>query len=510
MNEVQAVQPISGALAGLDVAVLAFLLLAMLVIAYLSGRREKDTGDFFLGGRRVPALVACLSFVATEVSAVTIIAVPAVGFHENWNYLQFFIGSAAARIFVAFLFIPVFYRYRCTTIYEFLGHRFGRQTQTAGSVFFFITRLLASAVRLYAACLGIAVIMGWTLMQALLLFTFISIAFIAFGGIKAVVWTGAYSAAVFYLAGGVVAAYLLYEIRGPIADAWRLAADAGRLDLFNLRLSLSDPTTLWAATLNAFFVGLCVFGTDQELMQRLLTVKTRRSSQHAILGTILAAFPLTCTYLALGTLLFIFYQQHPSLTPPANSDKILSHFVANALPHGLRGLILAAIILASIDSPLSSLSSSFVTDIYRPLIRRAASERHYLWVSRAGVVGFGILLAILAYLCCFLADKGILWLAFKILAVTGGSTLGVFLLGLLTRRRANRGNVLAMILSALAMAALLALSEKGVVDIGWSWLIVFGTALTFLVGYLLGRPAVPPPVGATVAPSSNRAETPPP
>ena len=489
MNEAQAVQPISGALAGLDVAVLAFLLLAMLVIAYLSGRREKDTGDFFLGGRRVPALVACLSFVATEVSAVTIIAVPAVGFSENWNYLQFFIGSAAARIFVAFLFIPVFYRYRCTTIYEFLGHRFGRQTQTAGSVFFFITRLLASAVRLYAACLGIAVIMGWTLMQALLLFTFISIAFIAFGGIKAVVWTGAYSAAVFYLAGGVVAAYLLYEIRGPIADAWRLAADAGKLDLFNLRLSLSDPTTLWAATLNAFFVGLCVFGTDQELMQRLLTVKTRRSSQHAILGTILAAFPLTCTYLALGTLLFVFYQQHPALTPPANSDKILSHFVANALPYGLRGLVLAAIILASIDSPLSSLSSSFVTDIYRPLIRRAASERHYLWVSRAGVVGFGILLAILAYGCR--SFEGILWFAFKIIAVTGGSTLGVFLLGLLTTRRVNRGNVLAMTLSALAMAVLLVLSETGVVDIGWSWLIVIGTALTFLVGYLLGRPAAP-------------------
>ena len=134
------------------------MLAVLLFIAYIAGKKETDTADFFLGKRHVPMIIACLSFVATEVSAVTLISVPAVGYSENWQYLQFFVGSAAARIFVAFLFIPVFYHHNCTSIYEFLRHRFGSQTQCAGSIFFFITRLIGSGVRLYAACLAISFI----------------------------------------------------------------------------------------------------------------------------------------------------------------------------------------------------------------------------------------------------------------------------------------------------------------------------------------------------------------
>jgi SSS family solute:Na+ symporter len=154
----------------------------------------------------------------------------------------------------------------------------------------------------------------------------------------------------------------------------------------------------------------------------------------------------------------------------------------NFRPVGLNGLVLAAIVLASIDSPLSSLSSSFVTDIYRPLIRKDASERHYLWVSRAGVAGFGVVLALLALACTPL--KSILWLAFQVLSVTGGATLGVFLLGLLTRRKGNLANILAMVTSAVWMAALLALSYAKAIRLGWSWLIVIGTVATFVLGYL--------------------------
>jgi Na+/proline symporter len=330
--------------------------------------------------------------------------------------------------------------------------------------------------------------MGWHLWEALLLFTLVSIGFIAFGGIKAVVWTGAFESIVFYGAGIVVVGYLFSQIQGTMAEAWRTAADAGRLSLLNLKWSLGDPKTLWGATLNGFFVGLCVFGTDQELMQRLLTVKTRRASQRALLWTIAAALPLTATYLLMGTLLFIYYRQHAGLCAPGKSDEILPHFVVHVLPFGLKGLVLSAVVLASIDSPLSSLASSFVTDIYRPLRQRPASERHYLWVSRGGVVAFGVALALLAFLCR--RAEGILWLGFQVLSVTGGSTLGVFLLGLLTRRRGNRGNVVAMAASAVTMLALLLLSERGTLNIGWTWLIVLGTGMTFGLGYLFGRPEV--------------------
>lgn len=497
MNETAAFEKITG-LAPLDYGLLAAALLTLFVIAYFKGRGEKDTQDYFLGRRKTPVWVGTLSFVATEISAMTIVGVPPIGFSENLQYLQFFIGSATARILIAFFFIPAFYKFNCTTIYEFLKHRFGAETQYAGSAFFFVTRLFASGVRLYAASLAVAVIMGWQLGYTLAFFTLVSVVFIGFGGIKAVLWTGAFEAVTFYVAGGAVAGYLLLHLDGGLSGAWQLASDAGKLSVFNLGWGVKDPNVLWVAVLNGVFGSMAAFGTDQELMQRLLTLETRRESQKAIISTIFASFPITALYLLIGTLLFVFYQQNPGLPLPENPDKILSHFTVHVLPAGLKGLVLVAVVMASIDSPLSSLSSSFVTDIYRPLIRKDAGEAHYLLVSRVSVLAFGLLLAVIAWLCA--AGSGrMLWLAFKINGVTAGSLLGVFLLGLLTKRAANKGNVLAMFSSAVLAGLTLYLSEKGLAPIGWSWIIVIGTVSTFALGWLFA-PFEP---GASVPPAAG-------
>jgi Na+/proline symporter len=150
------------------------------------------------------------------------------------------------------------------------------------------------------------------------------------------------------------------------------------------------------------------------------------------------------------------------------------------MPEMLRGVMLAAIVLASIDSPLGSLAASFVTDIYRPLLVAGRSEAHYLFVSRAAVVAFGVVLALLAWGFSFFS--GFLWLAFKIAGVTFGSLLGVFLLGLLVRRPvADRANVIAMLAMAAVNLVLLVLSELQIMAFAWSWLVILGTAGTMLV-----------------------------
>ncbi len=477
-------QSMTGSLGRLDLAIVAVGVLLLFVISFVFGREEKDTRDFFLGARRVPWMVACLSFVATEISALTIVGFPATAYSENWEYVQFFLGSAVARIFVALVFIPAYYRHDCTSIYEFLRHRFGPETQLAGAIFFFITRLIASGVRLYAACLGVALILGWNLAQALLMFTLVSIVFIAFGGIKAVVWAGAYQALAFLVAGVALLIYLVSRIDGGPSTAWHIAQEAGRLSCFRFNFDLNDPTTFWAGSVNAFFIGLASFGTDQENVQRLLTVETRRDSQKTLISTIVTVIPIMCIYLAIGTLLYVFYQQHPGVQQPTEAKEVLSYFVAHSLPTGLKGLMLCAIILASIDSPLSSLCSSFVTDIYRPLIKKNATERHYLLVSRCGIVVFGLILALIAWACE--PVKNILWFAFQVFSLTGGAILGVFLLGLLTRRKANRANSIAMIVSTILTTTLLFLSHFGLVALAWSWLIVVGTASTMLLSSLLG------------------------
>jgi len=476
---------VSGSLSGLDLGIVGGAIVLLFVISYVFGREERDTNDFFLGGRRVPWLVACLSFVATEISALTIVGIPHTAFTENWRWMQFMVGSALARLLVAFLFIPAFYRHNCTSIYQFLRDRFGPATQYTGSIYFFVTRLLASGVRLYATCMAVGIILGWPLSATLALFTVVSVLFIAFGGIKAVVWAGAYQAIFFVVVGVLLTGYLIDQIDGGLAGALQIAGQAGRLSTFSFRLNLGDPTTFWAGSLNGFLVGLVAFGTDQEMVQRLLTVDTRRSSQKTILSTIATVIPVYWLYLLIGTLLYVFYSQHTSLPLPEQTKEILPHFARTILPAGLRGLVLGAIVMASVDSPLSSLTSSFVSDIYRPLIRPEATEHHYLLVSRLGIVAFGLLLAGIAWVCA--PVENILWFAFQILSLTGGPMLGVFLLGLLTRRKANVGNIPAMLISTAICTLGLLLIRAGTLAFGWTWLIAIGTATTVVLGYLFGN-----------------------
>jgi SSS family solute:Na+ symporter len=491
-----------------DYSVVLALLVLLIFVGMYCGREEKTTDDFFLGGRKIPWWAACLSFVATEISAVTLIAVPAVAYMENWEYAQFFIGSFLARIVIAFLFIPAFYRYNCTSIYEFLNYRFGPETQIAGSILFFITRLLASGVRLMVACLAVSILIGWPIIPTILLFSLICILYIAWGGIKAVVWTNVVQALTFTAAGVVAIVFLLSQIDGGAAAVVGLAGAAGKLKIFNwgpglaesgmggfLKSLFTDPNLFVLATLNGLFGSMAAFGTDQEIMQRLLTVETRRESQKTMLLTPIGSFLVMFIFLFVGACLYTYYVQHPGLPLPAKLDKIFPHFIEQTMPPVMRGLMLAAIVMASIDSPLGSLTSSFVTDIYRPVLVKSATERHYLFVSRVCVIIFGIILGFVAYFFSYF--ERFLWLAFKIGGVTYGSLLGVFLLGLLTTRRCNRVNVVAMSLSALAMLVLLILSEKNIFPLGWTWLLLIGTFLTFATGWLFGKkapsPADPPP-----------------
>ena len=494
-----------------DYAVLAVALGVLVAIGFAFSREQHDTADFFLARRRVPWWAACLSFLATEISAVTIISVPATAYSENWEYAQFFIGSSLAKLAVAFLFIPAFYRHDVTTIYEFLAHRFGRATQVTASIFFFITRLAGSGVRLMAAGLAVAILMGWPLVPTLVVFTVVSILYIVTGGVKAVVWTNVFQALTFLVAGGVTLGYLVSQIDGGVGAIVTMAGEAGRLNVINwgpppndptfLRRIITDPNIVWVAVLNGLVGSMAAFGTDHDLMQRLLTVETRRESQQTLALTPIGTLLTLAIYLSLGASLYTFYAQNPSL-PVSRPDEILPHYVQQMMPSVLRGLMLSAIVLASIDSPLGSLAASFVTDIYRPLLVKDRSERHYLAVSRVSVVIFGLILGLIAYSFSFF-DK-ILWLAFKIAGVTFGSLLGVFLLGLLSRRPvSDRANVIGMIAMALVNLVLLTLSETNVLPFAWSWLVIVGTLGTIGIALTVTRltraSSVPPPHPADIS-----------
>jgi SSS family solute:Na+ symporter len=477
-----------------DFTVLLGTLTLMFLVGWWGGRGSKNTNDFFLGGRRIPWWAAMLSFVATEISAMTIIGVPATTFRENWGYLQFFIGSAGARILIAFLFIPAFYKYNSTTIYEYLRQRFGPRSQYTATGFFFATRLLASGVRLMAASVAVSVLLGWHVAPTIALFTIVSVAYIAYGGIESVVWTNVLQALTFLGVGALTIAFLIHRIEGGLPAALSVASAAGKLDVFNwgpnvaepgfLAKFFGNPNIIWIAILNGFVGSTAAFGTDHEMTQKLLTVETRRDSQKTILLSIAGSLLTLTVFVGVGTLLFVFYKQNPGLALPAKLDTIYPHFAATVMPRFLRGAVLTAIVMASIDSPLASLTAVFVNDLYRPLAAGAgATQEHLMKVSRVCVAVFAVALGGIAYFFSFF-DK-MLWLAFKIGGVTYGSMLGVFLLGLATKRKGDKAVVLAMGVMAAVNAALLLLSENGVIPLGWSWLVIIGTAGTFGLGWVL-------------------------
>jgi len=469
-----------------DIAVLGLYFATLITLGYIVSRRRQDTEDFFLGKRQMPWLAVMVSILATETSALTFIGVPADAYRANYAYLQFAFGSLLGRILIAGLFLPAFYAGGVTTVYEYLYQRFGESTRGVATAFFFVTRLLASGVRLLAASIAVSVVTGWGLVPCIILSALIAMLYTTAGGIRAVIWTDVIQAFVF-LGGALLAlVYLLAHIPGGWQGVLEVAQPLGKMKVFEWDWHPSNARSLLVGVVNGCFMTFAALGTDQDLTQRMLTCKDVRSSQKSLILTGLVDFPIVLLFLTIGTLLFVFYRHFPDPNLPSQTDHIFPFFVISQLPPGLRGLLIAGVLAAamsSLDSALGALSSSAIVDIYRPYIHPGASDRHYLRVSRFSVVIFAAFLVAVAIACR--NSKEILWLGFKIGAFTYGGLLGIFLLGVLTRRGTHRGNVMAM-LSSVAIVILLYLFESRT-GLSWPWFVVIGTIWTFVMGFIVGR-----------------------
>jgi len=480
--------------APLDYLILVAYFLSLGTIGWIASRREKNTEDYFLGGRRIPWWAVTLSILATEVSAVTFIGAPGDSYRGNYAYLQFAFGSLLGRVLIAFLFLPAFYKGKVTSIYEFLGQRFGNHSRLTAASFFFITRLLASGVRLLIVSLALSVVTGFSLVPIIVVVALIALGYTLIGGIKAVIWTDVLQFSIFM--GGALLAifFLLREIPGGW-NGLRTYLEPGKFKVFDFSFSLTSSTIFWVALVNGCFQTFAALGTDQDLTQRMLTCKKLGGGQRALILTGFIDFPVVFIYLLLGSCLFCFYQSMGNPLPPhiaADLDTVFPHFIVTGLPAGVRGLLIASIFAAamsSLDSAINALSSSAVMDIYKPFIRPGRSQKHYLRASRIFVVIFCILLVASALLLNRI-EGGKLWLGFKVTGFTYGAMLGVFLLGVLTRRSNDRMNLWAMISSSLLLLSFTMIEKvflDGATLLAWPWYVVVGTAWTFLWGWFFSH-----------------------
>lgn len=481
-----------------DLLIVLLYLAAVLGIGYYGSRKQRGTEDFINASRQIPWPAVLGSLVATEVSASTFLATPGVGFGEDMSFLQMGIGSFMARIFIAYFFIGAFYSFNSLTIYEYLAKRFGNQTRTLASAFFILTRLMASSVRLMIAATGLSLILELPFTACLAVFTLIAMLYTGAGGIRTIIWTDVLQAIVFVSCGIIALFFIAHQIgwstiieTGVAHDRFNVfqlvpdSADAQLSDWFN------DSQLVYIAILFGFLSTAAAFGTDQDLTQRMLTSKNAGAARRSLILSGFVSIPVAALFLFVGIGLFAYCQALapeglPMLDGEINADRIFPWFIGNELPVGLRGLLLTGVLAAamsSLDSAMGALGSSALVDLYRPLIReRLGLFVKEIWVTRACVILFGLLLGLGAWL--LRNAEGFLWLTFQIGSITYGGLLGIFLLGILTQRGHDRGNGIALLSGAILCATLLILMRFGILPLAWPWLILIGTTWTFLLAAL--------------------------
>src|SRR3989440_9182546 len=463
----------------IDGGVLFLYFIVIISIGLYMGRKEESLKDFALGGRAIPWWAVLASLIAAETSAGTFFGTPGEGFsHRDFTYIQLAFGTILARILVSYIFIKPYYDYKVSSIYEYLTARFGVATKNAASAVFMFTRLLASGARLYAA--AIALVLAYEMIRGVrpgqteTLFIYIGATiavviltaiYTTLGGIKAVVWTDFIQASIM-IGSALTALGLLYF---AIPGGWHKIAELhGGFHLSDFITTGLNPAksgwekwkgmfeleyTIFAGLIGSTFITMATHGTDQDMVQRMLTAPDVRRSRRSVILSGLADIPIAFTFLSIGVLLWVYYQTHFDPNLPKSPNETFCHFILYEMPVGLRGLLLAGIFataMGSLSTALNALATSFTRDWYVTYIRPGANGVDSLRAVRWATVGFSILMIVVAsttsYFVIVRPTVRLIPIVLGIYGYTYGSVLGIFLAGMLTKSRGNdRGNIIAMI-----------------------------------------------------------------
>jgi SSS family transporter len=505
----------SAGLAPIDWAIVGVYLASMVGTGLWFARRQKSAEDFLLAGRRVPVWAAAISIVATSVSAATFLGAPQDAYIGNLAYLSTAIAALIAVIIVAVVFIPAFYRENVSTVYQFLGRRFGPRAARTAGVAFVLGRLLASGARLYMAAIPVSLIMWGDLavphlIMAVGVISVVSIAYTLLGGLSAVIWTEVPQALLF-VGAAIGAIWVLVDAIpapiGEIADALRAASSPDGSPKLTVLDTRWDPTTdfsVWSSLIGLTLFNMAVYATDQDLAQRMLSCRTAvKGAWSAILSNIIGV-GVAGLFLVVGLLLWVFYTR-PDLMggavvgAPEDSRQVFLSFILGHVPPGVRGLMLAGLFAAamsSIASSMGAIASTVVTDFYR-VARPSLPERAYVRASRVGVLVSGLALGAVACACVVWQERSrdaLLPFALGVMLFAYTGLLAVFLAAVGTRRGTDASVAWALITGAACVALMqfgpLHLPHDGEghpprFSVGWRMAI--GTAAAFLVCIIPAR-----------------------
>lgn len=476
-----------------DWAVIVGYLGGIVALGIWLGRDQRNTRDYFLGGRNIPWWGVGLAIVATETSALTFIGVPAMAYGgDHLTFVQIIIGYVIARVILAVVMVPHYFKGEIYSPYQLFSQAFGVSARRTAGLFFLIAGTLAAGVRVYVTCIPLQLMLGMTdgqIIYAIVLFVVLSLAYTYVGGVKAVIWTDAVQFVLFMIGGLFTLFYIPTLVDGGWAGAMTKAGEAGKLHWFNGGFTLAKPFNIWMGLIGATFLVMSSHGADQLIVQRVLTCKSVADGRKALALSAVIIFPLFVVFLLTGTMLWVYYQQHamaiglPEVRPGiSKNDYIFPIFIMSVVPHVLKGFLIVAILsaaMSSVSSALAALASVSTMDFFKGLSRRERTEEFYLRFSRHSTVFWAVILIVVAWLTQRV--ESVLNAAFSLSGLTAGAMLGGLILCLWWRK----GRALPVVLGMFsALAAMLFISIRWKAELAWPWYTLTGTTITILVAAL--------------------------
>lgn len=435
----------------LDWIVITLYFAAMGYLGYYFSKKNKNTEEYFVGGRSFKGWVLGLSMVGTSISSISFLAYPADAYRTAWiRMIPNFVMPVAA-IAALYVFIPMFRAGKKTSAYQYLGLRYGNGIRIYGSCAYIMTQFVRLGIVLFLVGKLMETMVGWPIWICIIVAGIVVAAYTIMGGFEAVVWTDVIQTIVLVIGGGAVFIAVVAAVPGGLSGIISVAMADNKLSFSELQgtelvpigwgWALSEKTGLMMLILG-LTSWLQEFASDQNVVQRYCSAASDAEARKAVWWSVLCRLPIWAFFMFLGTAIYVFFEFNP--TGPATAmlegaekpEGILPYFVMNYLPPGVAGIIIAAAIAAamsSLDSSLNAVSAVFVTDLYRARIRPDKDERHYLKVARIVSGLAAIVMVGLAIVLAFSETKTMQDVSTMLGAVLGGGILGLFVFGFFTK-----------------------------------------------------------------------------
>jgi len=436
-------------LTGIDAIIIVVYLVVLLGVGWLFSHRQTSLKEYFLAGRSMGWLVVLLSIFATGFSAIAYVGSPGVAYEYDLMYFSMMLNMPLVALVILFVLMPFFYKLGFYTAYQYLERRFDLKTRSMASGLFLLLRGFLTATGIYAASIVLTGITGWPQIVSILIIGVITTIYTAMGGIKAVMINDNIQFCIVNTGALIALAIMFSRIDGGLGEVLRVAADGGRLRMFDWSFHLYGgeyaTNDSWNCIFGIFFANLAMFGIDQTIIQRNLTCKSYKTNIKVIIWTPIICMVLSFVFYFIGTVIYAFYQQFPDrISPDIPGDHVFIHFILSEMPVGLRGLMVTAIFAAAmsvLSSALNSLATVTIVDFVQRFKQGDALGAASAIVSAKALTCFwGLFATGMAVAWVYMGGlRSVLENAINIGNFFSGPLLGMFLAGMLFRRFSANG-----------------------------------------------------------------------